>query len=83
MKRKLEIKLTKIQLASYPGNKVPITGKVDITIKRKDLLPELCFIITSRNVQPILGKDWCNRLNQIKPNEHYPKHRQKQHFICL
>ena len=30
------------------------------------MLHELCFIITPRKVQPILGKDVCEKLNMIK-----------------
>ena len=41
-------------------------GKNGIFVERKNLLHEFCFIITSRNVQPILGKDSCDELNLIK-----------------
>ena len=41
-------------------------GKADITVERKGLLYELCLIRTPRNVQSILGKDSCNKLNLIK-----------------
>ena len=49
----------------YTGNRVPITGKVDITVERKGLLHELNFTITPRHVQLILGKDSCNKLKLI------------------
>ena len=66
MTGKPERKATKIRLTSYTGNREPITGKVDITVERKGLLHELCFIITPRNVQPILGKNTSDKVNLIK-----------------
>ena len=42
-----------------------MTGKAGITLERKGLLHKLCFIITSRNVQPLLGKDSCDKFNLI------------------
>ena len=53
LKRKPEIKPTKIRLTSYTGDTIPITGKIYITINRKGMLHKLCFIITPRKVQPI------------------------------
>ena len=66
LKRKPEIKPTKIRLFSYTCDIIPITGKIDITINKKGTLHKLCFIITPRNVQPILRKDASEKLNIIK-----------------
>ena len=63
LKRKLEIKPTKIRTISYTGDVIPITGKIYITINRNDTLYKLCFIITPRKVKPILGKDAYEKLN--------------------
>ena len=66
LKRKLEIKPTKIWLTSYTGDIIPITGKIYITINRKGTLHEPCFIITLRKVQLTLWKDACEKLKIIK-----------------
>lgn len=65
MKRKPELKPTKIRLTLYTCDRVPIMGKADITVKRKGSLHKLYFIIKPRNIQPILGKDTCDKLNLI------------------
>ena len=57
IKRKPEMKLTKIGLTSNSGDKIPIMGKTNINVKRKGSLRELYLIIILRNVQPIQGKD--------------------------
>lgn len=62
---KTKIKPTKIRLTSYTGNKVPITGKVNITVERKVKSHKLRFIVTLGNVRAILGKDMLNLIKQV------------------
>ena len=63
LKRKPEIKPTKIRLTSYTGSIIPITRKIFITINRKGMLHELCLTITPRKVQSMRGKNTCEKFS--------------------
>ena len=55
-----------VKLTAYAGGEVPVKGRVTVRLRHKESAYKALLIVSSADVQPILGLEMCQKLNLVK-----------------